>query len=93
MLESNNFFSTNLIFIDHLDKTLYCLNVETYLRTKETKVNTIAAENFSKALKDAKAAILLEQYKDFPNVFSKEGFDSLLEKQLWNHTIELKNRF
>ena len=53
----------------------------------------IALEEFSKALKGAKKATLPEQYKDYLNVFNKKGFNSLLEKQLWDHTIELKGGF
>ena len=41
----------------------------------------------------AKKAMLPDQYKDYINIFSKEGFNSLLEKWLWDYTIKLKNGF
>ena len=73
-------FVINRLFIEKDGGTLYTLNLDTYLQAQETKANTITSEEFAKALKEAKRATLLDQYKEYIDVFSKEGFDLLLEK-------------
>ena len=61
-------------------EVLYVLDLNAYLRAKETKANAIVSKKFAKTLKGAKKAMLLDQYKGYLDVFSKEDFDSLPEK-------------
>ena len=89
--EDNKKFSMNGLFMG--EGTIYYFNLMMYLQAQETKANAITVEEFTKALVGAKKATLPEQYKDYLNVFSKEGFGSLPEKWPWNHTIGLKDGF
>ena len=53
-------FVMNRLFTRKDGETLYTLNLAMYLHAKETKANTIALEEFAKALQEAKKATLLE---------------------------------
>ena len=81
------------LFTEKDGEILYALDLNTYLQAKETKANAIMSKKFAKALDGAKKSILLEQYKNYIDVFSKEGFDLLLEKCPWDHAIQLKDSF
>ena len=78
--EEEDTFAIRGLFTEKDGETMYCLDINAYLRAQETKANAIAVDKFVKALQGAKVAILLDQYKDYINMFSKEGFDSLPEK-------------
>ena len=86
-------FAMRGLFTGKEGKTLYILDINSYLRAWETKANAIVVEKFTKSLEGAKKAMLPDQYKKYLDVFSKEGFNSLPEKWPWNHAIELKDGF
>ena len=91
--EEEEAFAMRGVFTEKEGETLYILDINVYLRAKETKANAIVVETFTKAMQGAKKATLLEQYKDYLDIFSKEEFNELLAKRPWDHAIELKNRF
>ena len=70
----------NGLFVGEEGETLCVLNLAIYLWAYKTKANAITSEEFTKALNGAKKATLPDQYKNYINIFCKEGFNSLLEK-------------
>ena len=86
-------FAMRGLFTEKDGETMYALDINMYLQAKETKANAIVADKFKKALNGAKKATLPEQYKDYIDIFSKEGFNSLLAKRPWDHAIQLKDSF
>ena len=79
--ETDKAFAMRGLFTEKDGETMYTLDINAYLWAKETKANAIVADKFTKALEGAKWATLPDQYKDYINVFSKEGFDSLPAKR------------
>ena len=80
-------FTMRGLFMEKNGEKLHVLNLDTYLRAWETKANAIAAKKFTKSLQGAKKATLPEQYKDYLDIFSKEGFNTLPAKRPWDHAI------